>query len=192
MKSATLNKYDDVLTADERFRLALAAMARGDEGEVERLKAACPRFTYTMPDHEFAERWQASHTACLFFAAWWQWNATRYHAARLMAYECRQGRVPPDMSEEAVLNTVETHLECLKGVWFGFVRFCAAIRVEPDDLMEWWPPIRFEVMRDRTLLDYDIFEPDAEMEEATYHMLAVRWPGLRETLPERDHPITGP
>jgi hypothetical protein len=39
------------LTPEERFRLILAAGARGDEAEQERLKAAGERITLSMPDH---------------------------------------------------------------------------------------------------------------------------------------------
>ena len=78
--------------------------------------------------------------------------------------------------------------ECLKGVWAGFEQFCAAICVEPSHILHWWNLIRDEVARFRTVLDSDHFKPDPEMQEATYAMLAIHWPGMRETLPEWDGP----
>jgi hypothetical protein len=52
-----LRRHYDKLTAEERFRLDLLAMARGDEQESERLVGSCPRFGYTMNDRAFTGRW---------------------------------------------------------------------------------------------------------------------------------------
>jgi hypothetical protein len=38
------------LEPEERFRLTLAAFARGDSDECERLETSCPRKVYSMPD----------------------------------------------------------------------------------------------------------------------------------------------
>ncbi len=53
-----LGKLYDRLTPEERFRLDLEAMARGDAKESERLTRTCPRRTYVMNDWGFAGRWQ--------------------------------------------------------------------------------------------------------------------------------------
>lgn len=52
-----LGKLYDKLTPEERFRLDLEAMARGDAAESERLTRTCPRRTYVMNDWGFAGRW---------------------------------------------------------------------------------------------------------------------------------------
>ena len=44
------------LTPEERFRLDVLALARGDEEESERLVATCPHRRYTMRDQRFVER----------------------------------------------------------------------------------------------------------------------------------------
>jgi hypothetical protein len=188
MKASVLNRHYPDLTPDERFHLALAAIANGDEAERERLRLTCPRYTYTMNDADFADRIVASHTVCLFFAAWWQWNATRcLHAIDVMV-ACRAGKMEPPMglTVEIVTEIATKHADCMKGVWAGFARFCDAIRVEPDHILHWWNLIRSEIARWRTVLDSDHFIPDVDMQETTYAMLAMHWPGLRETLPEWD------
>ena len=58
MSKKGLHKHYDRLTPEERFRLDVLAMARGDTVESERLVASCPRFSYTMNDRGFAGRWQ--------------------------------------------------------------------------------------------------------------------------------------
>jgi hypothetical protein len=50
----------DRFTPEERFRLDVLALARGDEEESERLTATCPRRGYTMCDWAFVGRWEAA------------------------------------------------------------------------------------------------------------------------------------
>jgi hypothetical protein len=60
MSKKDLRRHYDRLTPEERFRLDLLAMARGDAAESERLVVSCPRFSYTMNDRKFAGRWQGA------------------------------------------------------------------------------------------------------------------------------------
>ncbi len=57
MSKDGLRRHYDRLTAEERFRLDVLAMARGDSRESERLVSSCPRFSYTMTDRHFSGRW---------------------------------------------------------------------------------------------------------------------------------------
>jgi len=56
LKSQKLSRHYDSLTPDERFKLALAALSRGDEDELLQLYATCPRKTYSMPDAAFHDK----------------------------------------------------------------------------------------------------------------------------------------
>ncbi|MDP9455592.1 MAG: hypothetical protein CYG60_15430 [Actinobacteria bacterium] len=58
MKGKGLGRLYDRLTPEERFRLDVEAMARGDREESERLTRTCPRRNYVMNDRGFAGRWQ--------------------------------------------------------------------------------------------------------------------------------------
>jgi hypothetical protein len=55
-----LGRLYERLTLEERFRLDVLAMARGDEEESERLTATSPRRDYTMNDWDFVGRWEAA------------------------------------------------------------------------------------------------------------------------------------
>ena len=55
-----LGRLYDRLTPEERFRLNVLALARGDEEESERLTATCPRRGCTMNDWAFVGRWEAA------------------------------------------------------------------------------------------------------------------------------------
>jgi hypothetical protein len=56
----------DRLTPEERFRLDVLALARGDEEESERLIRTCPRRGYTMNEWGFVGRWEAARKTTHF------------------------------------------------------------------------------------------------------------------------------
>ena len=60
MKQKGLGKLYDRLTPEERFKLDVEAMARGDTEESRRLVDTCPRRTYTMNDPGFTWRWDGA------------------------------------------------------------------------------------------------------------------------------------
>jgi len=57
MRRDGLGKLYDRLTPEERFRLDVLAMARGDAAESEGLVGSCPKLSYRMNDHAFVGRW---------------------------------------------------------------------------------------------------------------------------------------
>ena len=60
-----LGRLYDRLSPEERFRLKVLALARGDEEESARLTATCPRRDYTMYDWGFLGRWEAARELAL-------------------------------------------------------------------------------------------------------------------------------
>jgi hypothetical protein len=60
-----LGRLYDRLTPEERFRLDVLALARGDEEESERLIRTCPRRDYTMNDWGFVGRWETARELAL-------------------------------------------------------------------------------------------------------------------------------
>lgn len=57
MKQSGHARYYDKLTPEERFRLDVLAMARGDKEESDLLVRSCPRLPYTMNHRGFTGRW---------------------------------------------------------------------------------------------------------------------------------------
>jgi hypothetical protein len=55
-----LGKLYDRFDPEERFRLTLEALARGDEREAKRLSESCPLRTYTIKDLAYCDRLRAS------------------------------------------------------------------------------------------------------------------------------------
>ncbi len=64
-----LAKLYDSLDADQRFRLFMAAMARDDLAEADKIDAGCPRKTYVMEDMEYLRRKQKAFILCLHHIA---------------------------------------------------------------------------------------------------------------------------
>jgi hypothetical protein len=60
MSKNGLHRHYDRLMPEERFRLDVLAMARGDAEESERLTRTCPRRSYIMNDAGFGERWSGT------------------------------------------------------------------------------------------------------------------------------------
>ena len=60
MRGDGLGKLYDRLTPEERFRLDVLAMARGDAEESELLTNTCPKRDYIMNDWGFVGRWEAA------------------------------------------------------------------------------------------------------------------------------------
>jgi hypothetical protein len=60
MSKNGLHRHYDRLDSEERFRLDVLAMARGDLQESERLVTSCPRRNYTMNDRGFGGRWHGA------------------------------------------------------------------------------------------------------------------------------------
>jgi hypothetical protein len=174
----TLRRYDDLLIPDERFRLALAAMARDDEDEVRRLHETCPRRAYTMLDYDFTMRWEASQAIAITFGAFWLWMQLRYTEALWLvnARERLAARGIAEIGAEEAFDRLIRRGEELKGVVAGLAHFCADARLDRDALLQWWPPLAAEIESVRWLLDDDVFEADADVSAATYRILASHWP----------------
>lgn len=66
------------LTPEERFRLALEALARDDEEEMDRLGRTCPRKNYSLRDPAFTDRLDASRFIAYGFSLLWLDAWSRY------------------------------------------------------------------------------------------------------------------
>ena len=60
MKKDRLGKLYYILTAEERFRLTIEALSRGDEAEVKRLDETCPKEIYSKNQATYTDRCRAS------------------------------------------------------------------------------------------------------------------------------------
>jgi hypothetical protein len=83
MKASTLRKHYPALTADERFRLALAALARGDDDDLAVLRMTCPMKTYDATDEAFQGQWEGSARVVHHFRTCWLISLLRLREAEV-------------------------------------------------------------------------------------------------------------
>lgn len=180
MKNKTLHRYNDRLSPNERFRLALAALGREDEAEVVLLHQTCPTVAYTMSDHAFSGQWRASSDAATNFALMWypvhlrlmeaQWlRASRADAARRGLTEATE--------DEITVVLVERSCE-LRSVHAGLLLFCERARLDWRALLAWWPPVIEEIEKMRSLLDGEMDEGIETIAEGVCRSLAACLPAL--------------
>ena len=120
----------DKLTADERFRIMLAAAARQDTPEVERLARTCPRRTYSMTDLAYTERVRASRRVGMLWALLWE----RAYRDFLLMHVGGQSSDAGVASLEVMAMTT-AHL---LGVYLGLQGFCETERLDAAQLLEAW------------------------------------------------------
>jgi hypothetical protein len=84
MKASVLRKHYPSLTADERFSLALAALARGDDDDLAVLRMTCPMRTYDATDEAFQGQWEASARVMHHFRTCWLISLLRLREAEIM------------------------------------------------------------------------------------------------------------
>lgn len=63
----------------------------------------------------------------------------------------------------------------LRGLWNGFTRFCLAVKVEPEKMLAWYPPVLADIEAARSILDGKA-PVDEEKAECIYAMLHQAWP----------------
>jgi len=169
MKASALHKYDDVLTGPERFRLILAATARRDFTETERLRATCPRKVYEMADADCTDLVLASQRVASCFAVWFFYIATYAQGAVWQFMQCRG---TPE--EGQWLEITSRYMEHLKGTYTGLLRFCEDERLDWREVLAWWPPVFVHLAPYQCVFDSDQF-PVNEEEAASIHSLLRTW-----------------
>lgn len=180
-------KYYDVLTHRERLTLVLAALAREDEVELQRLRLSCPRKVYSQLDDDFLGLLTGTETiADKFLLMWLTASRSAYCAEAVMAITRRRlveaAKTDPAADDEIDLQVgiLFTTLSHWGGVLAGYRKFCEQVEIDPDQVLAaWYPPIRGEIPAlEEKLADLRV-EPDEETTEGIVSMLSSWWPPLR-------------
>ena len=115
MSKDGLHRHYNKLTPEERFRLDVLAMARGDAQESERLVSSCPRRSYTMTDRHFSGRWLLAMDITLRLYVW-----VAEHLDRLAMADAVRVALPyhESFAREAALDLfVEGHKAGARQAW---------------------------------------------------------------------------
>lgn len=151
MNTARLARLYDRLTADERFALLLAAAARGDEAERDRLVDAAPRVAVRVPD--------TFPRSMAFREVMDQHRMERLSVAALLFRAHAQAADAEGAVKERVTNVARL-MGYLVGVYRdGWAAFCDGLRVTAAGLEPLLPGAVVLDMADG-LAKYDGFTPD--------------------------------
>jgi hypothetical protein len=128
MNTKSLAKQYDKLTARERFSLLMAAAARGDEQERNRLLQCAPQHCYSLPDH-----WGIMEAFC--------WLSDFHFTSLLDLAACyfeAFGYAGQKRSKdnEAAWDHVLLLGYLFQTYWTGWHKFCAELDVDPEWLWQ--------------------------------------------------------
>jgi hypothetical protein len=117
-------------TPEERLRLTLAAEERGDETEVERLMARCPKMTCGVGDPEYFRRVSSMLIAVLWLTIQWT-EASGWVVGQRLA----PGIVADDVAFVAKPDAAWKESSAVwKGIEAGIMEFCAEADLTVDQL----------------------------------------------------------
>ncbi len=203
----TVAKLYDRLTPNERLRLVMGAFARDDDAEIERLVRACPRYTYTMMDWEYMQRYEVWTRKATEFALLWIEAVGRYRHVETAILGMKLVRehyitglnrgwqaagMEGNLMEPEVAVASPVHIETKKGVEWerqarigelkgmvaGLHRFCVAVKVDPAHFMAAWTPLLESIEEHRSVLNDPVIPIDEEIATQVEALLRLNWPGL--------------
>lgn len=126
---------------DERFRLALASLARDDQEELDHLWRSCDTFTYRARDLDYQARFRAINLISnLFFqnVVYYYNHINNFETLLLLNEHCKNIIIAPlDEKEVAKHQEKRQKLICqLKSVYAGLKLFCQEVDLNFDDLLK--------------------------------------------------------
>ncbi len=203
----TVAKLYDRLTPNERLRLVMGAFARDDDAEIERLVRACPRYTYTMMDWEYMQRYEVWTRKATEFALLWIEAVGRYRHVETAILGMKLVRehyitglnrgwqaagMDGNLMEPEAAGASPLHIETmqsvdrerwarigeLKGMVAGLHTFCVAVKVDPAHFMAAWTLLLESIEEHRSVLDDPTIPVDEEIATQIEAVLRLNWPGL--------------
>ncbi len=195
MRKANLTDLYTTLTPDERFKLLLTALARGDEDDAWDIAHSCPKKNYSMSDAAYSDRLDTCRDIALFCSLEWLLKERAYSASKailtmnrfahdsyLTGYLAGCGN-DADMDaavDKAYEHTVDVRQEYvamhndsqrqLKSLLSALEIFCRDIDVPIEHMFYWFPPTIGWINDTRTALQ-DV-QPDAEAMD--YYLSTLR------------------
>ena len=160
-------------TREERLRLVLAAAAREDRPEVQRLLRSCPQMPLVGADPHFGlVMWVAVSRA---LRQWVEVSAFVLGTALLVDAPSRKGYA----SVAKATATWKKWSAAWRGIESGITKFCAEAGLTDNQLLVWADGRSAAVERARGLL-HDDARADRLCEDATRQKLRRAWQGGNE------------
>jgi hypothetical protein len=193
MGSQRLDRHYDQLGPQERFQLAIGAMARGDQRETQRLQKSCPRQSYRQMDAACVGRIDSSRVVAMAWGMLWE-EAYRDWMVFCVADPAWRVTVAADGPQMTVLPLIGR----LLSLFLGLAWFCDSVGCDPVELLRaWWPPLADRVAafleadffrlldggsEDAGALSTRVLSEGADVEE----LLSEAWPFSRTSATAED------
>jgi hypothetical protein len=175
----SLTRHYHTFTADERARLFAAALARGDEQELERLDETCPHRCYEGDDIEYTSHKFRLWIMALMHAQQLEQKKSVFFGAISLLAAHERGETEEDYKRmqfyKEMLKSVYSDHQAQEEAW---KRFCADIGAEPDGLLRAYciepnPLWRIAVLVAERMKPIAPF--DSELVEANLESFRERW-----------------
>lgn len=134
-------------TSNERLNLTLAALARGDETEADRLWQTCPRYQYHAHDFAYTLRFNALMilSSIFFEKCIFHYNFIKKIDEFILDAEYDLAFEEKENMEEIANETrklikltqksLNTHISRIKGLFEGFKLFCAEVCLDYENVI---------------------------------------------------------
>ncbi|KAF1083867.1 hypothetical protein SPSYN_03023 [Sporotomaculum syntrophicum] len=202
MRKNNLAKLYPNLTPDERFKLLLTALARGDEDDAHDIAHSCPKKSYLISDPAYADRLEAGRDIAIFYSLEWLLQEQRFSVSSviltmnsfarnsyLTGYLLGCGKqvdinkVVDKADELATSHTQDVQQEYttmheqskrqLKALLLALEEFCHDIDVPIEHMFYWFPPT-IEWINDKKAELQDV-QPDDEAMNCYLSLLQGCW-----------------
>lgn len=138
-------------TAKERINLTIAALARGDEAEADRLWKTCPRYKYDAHDFEYTLGVDA---LIVLGALFFQKCVLHYNLIKKVDTFIMGSEQDLEFEETAGFNDLakkirdlielatkaqNVHISKIKGLFNGFKQFCFSVGLDDENILKTIP-----------------------------------------------------
>lgn len=165
-----INYYQ--LTSKERFDLTIAALARNDNAEVDRLKRTCQRKQYSMLDHEYTSKLERITFAVSKFEAL---HNNYYHNMILFSGYMAANEI--DETYAKYLDAYNDQASCLLSLYNALDAFCTDAELNLTHVMTWFkldPKQVYDLIGEKTLTN---LQPDPGLTEHLKNRFLAIWHG---------------
>lgn len=168
------DKLYATLTPSQRVAAMVAALARRDDAEAERLGDTAPVYSYRAHDLEFRRLLNCAERMALHMALLIEQEVIRYVVyLGVLVHDSRDGdceHIAPDRLTERVTEISAA----VKAYWTAYSNTCASLGIDPDELLR---SVGVDLSAHARILTRKAIEPDPDLLESAstlMHQLAGR------------------
>lgn len=158
----------ETLTPQQRVVAMIAALARRDDAEADRLGDTAPVHTYRAHDLEFRRLLSCAERMALHAALLIEPEVIRYAAhLGMLVHLTSDDECDPDEFDRLTAR-IEEVSGCIRAYWLAYAAACADIGIDPDDLLR---GVGAGLSGHARILTRKEVEPDPELLESATELM---------------------